>query len=117
MSLESDGGMILTGENQKLGEKTCTSATLSTTSPTWTDPGANLGLCGERSATNRLSHCTATVLTDREWQRSCHVPDKTTHGLSCVPVAHAIGLSPFKSVTKVQNRLTDVWFDLFWSDC
>jgi hypothetical protein len=25
--------------------KTCTSATLSTTNPTWTDPGSNPGLC------------------------------------------------------------------------
>jgi hypothetical protein len=36
--------------------KTCPSATLSTTNPTWTDPG----LRGERPATNRLSHGTAT---------------------------------------------------------
>jgi hypothetical protein len=27
--------------------------------PTWTDSGANPGLCGERSVTNRLSHGTA----------------------------------------------------------
>jgi hypothetical protein len=38
--------------------KTCSSATLSTTKPTWTDPGSNPGLCGERPATNRLSHGT-----------------------------------------------------------
>jgi hypothetical protein len=39
--------------------KTCPSATLSTTNPTWTDPGSNSGLRGERPATNRLSHGTA----------------------------------------------------------
>jgi hypothetical protein len=35
------------------------SATLSTTNLTWTDPGSNPGLSGERLATNRLSHGTA----------------------------------------------------------
>jgi hypothetical protein len=52
--------MKLTGENRSTrGEKTCTSATLSTTNPTWTDPGSNPGLRGEMPATNRLSHGTA----------------------------------------------------------
>jgi hypothetical protein len=36
--------------------KTFPSATLSTTNLTWTDPGSNPDLCGERPATNRLSH-------------------------------------------------------------
>jgi hypothetical protein len=47
------------GEAEVLGGKTCLSATLSTTNPTWTDPGSNPGLRGERPATNRLSHDTA----------------------------------------------------------
>jgi hypothetical protein len=59
MSMENDGGMILTGEKEELGEKTCPSATLSTTNPTRIDPGANPGLHGDRPATNRLSHATA----------------------------------------------------------
>jgi hypothetical protein len=46
-------------ENRQLGEKTCPSATLSTTNPTWTDPGSNPGFRSERPATNRLSHGTA----------------------------------------------------------
>jgi hypothetical protein len=51
--------MKLTGENRSTrGGKTCPSATLSTTIPTWTDPGSNTGLRGERPATNRLSHDT-----------------------------------------------------------
>jgi hypothetical protein len=45
---------------QKNSEKPCASATLSTTNPTWIDPGANPGLRGERSAANDLSHGTAT---------------------------------------------------------
>jgi hypothetical protein len=51
--------MQLTGETRITREKTCPSATLSTTNPTWTDPGSNSGLRGERPATNRLSHGTA----------------------------------------------------------
>jgi hypothetical protein len=59
MSLESDGGMILTGENRRTLRKTCPSATLSTTNPTWIDPGANPVLRDERLATNDLSQATA----------------------------------------------------------
>jgi hypothetical protein len=51
--------MKLTGENRSTRRKTCPSATLSTTNPTWTDPGSNPGLRGERLATNRLSNGTA----------------------------------------------------------
>jgi hypothetical protein len=50
--------MIFAGETEELGEN-LPSATLSTTNPTWIDPGANPGLRGERPATNRLSHGTA----------------------------------------------------------
>jgi hypothetical protein len=48
--------MKLTGKNRSSGRKTCPSATLSTTNPTWTKPGSNPGLRGERPATNRLSY-------------------------------------------------------------
>jgi hypothetical protein len=62
--------MKLTGENRQLGKKTCPSATLSTTNLTWTDPGSNPGLRGERPATNRLSHGTGktslSILYDEE---------------------------------------------------
>jgi hypothetical protein len=44
---------------RKYSGKTCPSATLSTTNPTWTDSGSNPVLCGERPVTNRLSHSTA----------------------------------------------------------
>jgi len=49
----------LTGENRRTRRKTCPSATLSTTNPTWIDLGANPGLRGERPATNHLRHGTA----------------------------------------------------------
>jgi hypothetical protein len=50
--------MKSTGENRSTRGETCPSATLST-NPTWTDPGSNPDLRGERPATNRLSHGTA----------------------------------------------------------
>jgi hypothetical protein len=43
----------------KYTEKTCPSATLSTTSPTWPDLGSNPGRRGGNPATNRLSYGTA----------------------------------------------------------
>jgi hypothetical protein len=50
----------LRGENRSTrGGKTCLSATLTTTNSTWTDPGSNPDLRGERPANNRLSHDTA----------------------------------------------------------
>jgi hypothetical protein len=51
MSLESDGGMIMTGENRRSRRKTCPSTTLSTTNLTWIYPGANPGLRVERRLT------------------------------------------------------------------
>jgi hypothetical protein len=52
--------MIFAGETEVLGEN-LPSATLSTTNPTWIDPGANPGLRDERPATNRFSHGTAQL--------------------------------------------------------
>jgi hypothetical protein len=43
----------------KYSEKTCPSATLSTTNPTWADLGLNLGRRGWKPATNSLSYGTA----------------------------------------------------------
>jgi hypothetical protein len=70
--------MKLTGENRSTRGKTCPSATLSTTVPTWTDPGSNLDLCGERPATNRLSHGTASTFILIEWlsKKLLHTNDK-----------------------------------------
>ena len=53
------------GKTEVLGGKTCPSASSSTTNPTWTDPGSNTGLRGERSATDRLSHGKAKVWLPR----------------------------------------------------
>lgn len=50
------------GEDQKNQRKPCFSATLYATNPTWTDPGINSGLCGERLVANRLSRGMAFVM-------------------------------------------------------
>jgi hypothetical protein len=51
--------MKFTGKNGSTRRKTCPSAILSTTNPTWNDRGSNPGLRGERPVTYRLSHGTA----------------------------------------------------------
>jgi hypothetical protein len=66
MSLESDGGMILTGENRRTRRKTCPSATLSTTKPKWVDLGGNPGLRGKG---RRLT----TWAMAQSWSRACIV--------------------------------------------
>lgn len=49
------------GKNWSTQRKTCACAILSTTNPTWTGLGLNQGLCGDRMATNYLSHGSASV--------------------------------------------------------
>jgi hypothetical protein len=44
----------------KYSEKACPSPTLSTTNPTWPDPGSNPGLRDGKPATNRLSYGAAS---------------------------------------------------------
>jgi hypothetical protein len=50
------GGMKIGRVKPKYSEKTFPSATLSTTDPTWLDPGLNPGRRSGKSATNRLSY-------------------------------------------------------------
>jgi hypothetical protein len=45
----------------KYSEKTCPSTTLSTTNPTWPDPGLKPGRRGGKPATNRLSYGVAFI--------------------------------------------------------
>jgi hypothetical protein len=51
----------LVGETEVLGEN-LPSASLSTTNPTWLDPGLNPGRRGGKPATNRLSYGAALVM-------------------------------------------------------
>jgi hypothetical protein len=50
------GGKVTGKGKPKYSEKTCPSATLSTTNPAWPDPGCNPGRRGVKPATNRLSY-------------------------------------------------------------
>jgi hypothetical protein len=52
----------------KYSEKTCPSATVSTTNPTWPDPESNPGRRGGKPATNRLSY--GAALPKRLWYES-----------------------------------------------
>jgi hypothetical protein len=52
-------GMTAWQGKPQYSEKTCPSATFSTTNPTRLDPGSNLGRRGGMPATNRLSDATA----------------------------------------------------------
>jgi hypothetical protein len=63
-------------------EKTCPSATLSTTIPTWTEMGANPGRCGGKPATNRVSYGAASweaiisvILNKRVCMYMCPIPN------------------------------------------
>jgi hypothetical protein len=59
-------------EKPKYAEKTCPGATLSTTNPTWPDPGSNPGRRSGKPATNRLSYGAAVVnLTTHDSSESC----------------------------------------------
>jgi hypothetical protein len=49
------GGMKI-GMGNRSSEKTCSSATLSTTNPTWLDPGLNPGSRDGKPEANRLSY-------------------------------------------------------------
>jgi hypothetical protein len=77
LSMEKHGGMILTGEEREIREKTCPRATLSTINPTWTEPGTNSSLRGERPATSRLGHSTA-------YNYGRYLPSDVMVGLLCV---------------------------------
>jgi hypothetical protein len=67
----------LAGETEVLGE-TCPSATLSTTNPTWPDPGSNPGRRGGKPGTNRLSYGAAKQHWDLGFESHLR------HGCLCV---------------------------------
>jgi hypothetical protein len=56
-------GLLYQQGKLKYSEKTCSSAILSTTNPTWPDLGSNTGRRGGKPATNCLSYVTA-----RDWR-------------------------------------------------
>jgi hypothetical protein len=55
------GGMKIGSRKSKYWEEIYPSSTLSTTNPTWPDPGSNPGRRGGKPATNRLSYGAARL--------------------------------------------------------
>jgi hypothetical protein len=68
---------------KKYSEKTYPSATLSTTNPTWPDPGLNRGRRGGKPATNRLSCGAALGRTYYHpgWRPKCTPSRQATNDL------------------------------------
>jgi hypothetical protein len=56
------GGRTFGRGNRSTLKKTCPSTTLSSTNPTWPDPGLNPGRRGGKPATNRLSYGAACAI-------------------------------------------------------
>jgi hypothetical protein len=118
--------MKWTGENRSTWGKTCPSATLSTTNPTWTDPGSNSGLRGGRSASNRLSHGTAKRTVSqlvKKFPAYCEtqrfITAFTTVYLLSLPWARSVQSTPshptsVRSNKKQKNRYTS---NLLWYLC
>jgi hypothetical protein len=75
-------------------EKTCPIATLSTTNPTWPDPGSNLGRHGGKLVTNRLSPSEALYVASL----LCLLFPDMTSFLGC---AHCL--------LDLQQELVDTW--------
>jgi hypothetical protein len=107
----SNGGMILAQKNLRTWRKTCPSATLSTTNPTWINPSANLGLHGDRPANNlpythdnrHIPWCPVKIShTDGQWTWPPMYTWKQEHTLvssqgpssPCVPFVHLSAFLP-----------------------
>jgi hypothetical protein len=80
MSMGYHGGIILTGVHRRTRGKPYPIATVFTSNPIRTDPGANPGLRGESPATDRLCHGTIwpSILNRKSyfwlkyWKRTAH---------------------------------------------
>jgi hypothetical protein len=59
----------------KYSEKTCPDATLSTTNPTWPEPGLNPDRRGGKPATNRFSY--GAAMSSYNWSAFCPSPSTT----------------------------------------
>ena len=105
----------MTVANRSTRGKPFSSDTLSTTNPTWTGPGSNPGLRGERPVTNRLSHGTASsVLPNRCVQKKMptfyiHAVTYSTSnaGIRCGQLPHEHYYSASVTVTAGGLRTSD----------
>jgi hypothetical protein len=89
----------------KYSEKTCPSATLSTTNPTWLDPSSSPGRRGGKPATNRLSQISFTI---RQLCFCLCGPPSLTSGRIChLPLP--------KSVVQVMYIYVQFYMSTFWT--
>jgi hypothetical protein len=88
-------GVIINTDREKLWarSKTCSRATLSTKNPTWTDPGANRGLRGEKTATDGLTCVSVSVCASYSWILSSSVSAHLLSGKCRKCVAPKINFS------------------------
>jgi hypothetical protein len=94
------GWRILWNEWQgkpKYSEKTCPDATLSTTNPTWPDPGLNPGRRGRKPATNRFSYGAACLKLI--WKDTV-LWDVMTCSLLFINVLYQPRIEPFSTLRK-----------------
>jgi hypothetical protein len=105
--------------------ETCTSATLSTTNPTWIDPGMNPGLRGDRPATNDLSHGTAMVCVDKLISHFSHISSNTelfnfmqSPSLSLKKCYCWAGQDTNVSIMQqLSTKLYNIFLTLVWKEC
>jgi hypothetical protein len=83
-------------------EKTYPSVTLSATNFTWTDPGANPGLCAERPETIRLSH--GTTCKELCWYELLkeRIDLPVSSFLQLTPKVHETHCEPYQLYTTVR---------------
>ena len=95
--------------------ETCSSATLSNTNATWTDPGSNPHLRGGKPATNRLSHGTTFVWCLTGFETFKSRPENTTGVTQCLhflPCLKLIVLLSLYTITVIGTGSL-----LQWSGC
>jgi hypothetical protein len=98
--------------------KTWLSATLSTTNPTWTDPGSNPGLSDERTATNRLSHGTVLHMCCSAFGISIYYLGRdiwkaginlALNVFDCEYTCTLLGKTEIRFFAMVQRRFSEKW--------
>jgi hypothetical protein len=88
----------------KYSEKNLFQCHLSTTYPTWTDPGSNPGLRSEMPATNRLSHGTILIAN-------------LIRCLVCEILGFRNGVVEASAHLVCYIVLVDSWLPTFWDNC
>jgi hypothetical protein len=96
----------------KYSKKTCSSATLFTTNPTWPDLGWNPGRRGGKPATNRLSYGTAFTFS---YSKIC-IDALSTHSRTQVTI-HACVSIVVQFISSYLSRLFKLYFIVQHATC